>query len=187
MRDTDIARLLPEIYQAAATPGSVLDGALAVMAALHRSIEDAIAEPAIYTDPRRAPDALLPILARWVSLGKYLDRRAESEGGRQARVEPEAGDLRELTAAAADLGRRRGTADALTRFLELATGLSGFSVSDQVADETGRIRPFHMRVRVPAAARSRMDLIERVLRTEKPAFTTCDIVIADDADHLTGE
>jgi phage tail-like protein len=173
MRPDEIARLLPEVYQSAALPGTPLDAALGVMSALHGSLEQAIAQPDAYVDPRRAPDTLAPVLAGWLGLGRYLDRRTDLTAGGRRRTAPDPGDLRELTAIAADLGRRRGTAGALRRFLETATGVAGFTVSD----DTGQ--PFHIRVTVPLAAQGRRDLVERIVQGEKPAFSTAEIINAD--------
>jgi phage tail-like protein len=179
MRPEEIARLLPEVYQAAAHPGSVLDAALGVMSVLHGSLEQAIAEPDAYADPRRAPPALTPVLASWLGLQRYLDRRTDRLDGGRGRTAPDPGDLRELTAIAADLARRRGTAEALRRFLEAATGATGFSVSD----DTGQ--PFHIRVTVPPAAQGRRDLVERIVQGEKPAFSTAEIVDAQSPTEAT--
>jgi phage tail-like protein len=172
MRPDEIARLLPEIYQRAAEPGSVLNAVLAVMATLHGSVEAAVEEPERYVDPRRAPERLVPELASWVGLARYLDRTAERSGGGRTRVGPDPAALRELAALAAGLGRRRGTADALRGFLVAATGVPGFDVTD----ETGT--PFHLRVTVPPEAQVQRALVERIVAGEKPAFSTAEIVLA---------
>lgn len=173
MRSDEIARLLPEIYQYAAQPGTPLDAALGIMSVLHGSLEEAIAEPETYVDPRSAPQTLVPVLASWLGLGGYLDRRTERQRGGHGRTAPDPGDLRELTHIAADLGRRRGTASALRTFLETATGVTGFTVDDNTGE------PFHIRVTVPPAAQGRLDLVERIVRGEKPAFSTAEIITAD--------
>ncbi len=60
--------------------------------------------------------------------------------------------LRDLTARAAELARRRGTADGLRVFLEIATGLDGFAIEE-------RPGAFSATVIAPAAAKSFEGLI----------------------------
>jgi hypothetical protein len=165
MRPPEIALLLPEVYRTGLGEDGALDALLEVMSKLHGSLEDAIAEPAMLVDPRRAPDRLTPILASWVGLRRYLDTEGDPLGDR-----PDPGDLRELAVIGAELGRRRGSSDSLRLFLETATGTGGFAISEDAA------RPFHFRVTLPAAARSRKDLILKIIAAEKPAFATFDLI-----------
>ncbi len=173
MQPAEIALLLPEIYRRDLTDGTVLDGLLHVMSALHGSLEQAIADPSVLVDPRRAPDRLVPVLAAWVGLGCYL----RTDPGQDR---PTPADLRELVAVAAALGRRGGSAATLRRLLETATGIDGFAI------EESQDRPFHFRVLMPPAAQSRLDLVLHVIATEKPAFTTFELVSDLDADTNPG-
>lgn len=174
MKSDDIALMLPRIWQRHMTEGSVTQALVGVMAALHGSVEAAIDDPSALTDPRRAPDRLMPVLAGWVGLGRYL--RPMAEGGANA---PHPGDLRELTAIAAALGRNRGTADSLIRFLTAATGIAGFAVDEDPGT------PFHFRLGIPAAAAARTALILRIVAAEKPAFTTFETRILPPAPEET--
>ena len=160
MRSDRIARLLPSAYQRAATPGSVLCGLLDAMEELHEPSEAVLAAFDTLPAPYRAPDALLPFLTRWVALD-HLGITGAVPAGR----------LRDLVACGAYLARWRGTATGLRALLETATGVTGFVV-EETAD-----RPFHIVVRVPATAANRLDLVRRLVVLEKPAATTCDVVL----------
>lgn len=161
MQSDDIALMLPRIWQRHMAQGSVTQALVGVMAALHGSVEAAIDDPSALTDPRRAPDRLVPVLAGWVGLGRYLRPRAEGDD-----TAPHPGDLRELTAIAAALGRNRGTADSLIRFLTAATGVAGFTVREDPG------MPFHFHLGIPRDADPRGALILRIVAAEKPAFAT---------------
>lgn len=185
-----IARLLPEVYQdarlhgrtagaAGDAPGSVLDALLDVMAAHHRPVEAALADLDAYFDPRRAKEPFVELLASWMSLAPYLsvrsrnaDAAASGQGGSGRGLSGT--PLRELTARAAELARLRGTADGLRVFLEVATGIDGFAVTERPGG-------FSATVVAPAAARPMDGLIALIVAREKPAFTTIAIAYAEAA------
>src|SRR5262245_44871149 len=106
MKQDEISRLLPAVFQRAVMPGTPLAALLAVMEELHAPVEGLLADLDAYFDPRRAPEPFLPFLARWVGLGRLLDdwpRRADD-----ADFWPSgSGHLRELIAAAVVLARWR--------------------------------------------------------------------------------
>jgi phage tail-like protein len=160
MRSDQIAQLLPAAYQRAVTPGSVLSGLLDAMEELHAPSEAVLAAADTLVAAYRAPAALLPFLTRWVALD-HLGTAGAVPAGR----------LRDMLARGAYLAQWRGTATGLRALLETATGVAGFAV-DEVAD-----RRFHFVVRVPAAAADRIDLLRRLVALEKPAATTCELVI----------
>ncbi|HVR84197.1 MAG TPA: hypothetical protein VMU54_07800, partial [Planctomycetota bacterium] len=85
------------------------------------------------------------------------------------------GRLRELVAGAAYLSQWRGTWRGLGRFLEIATGVSGFTVEESVAGTDGELIPFHIRIGVPRNARVHRTLIERIITLEKPAYVTFEL------------
>ena len=176
MRAAEIGLLLPEIYRTNLDEGGPLAALLEIMSALHGSLEAAIADPPSLIDPRRAPDRLVPALAGWVGLARYLDRPDDLSADR-----PFPGDLRELAALGAELGRRRGSAATLVRFLETATGVAGFTVREDPR------QPFHFRVTLPEAATPRRDLVLSIIHGEKPAFATFDLVDAANAPKKTEE
>jgi hypothetical protein len=198
MRRPEIERLLPSVYQLALNPvegwvmepdhrlGAILDA----MEALHHPIEQILDGLDAWLDPRRTPDAFVPYLAGWVDLDRlagagFRKRVAEAADARSAMAAgitaslPASGmaRLRELVAAASDLARWRGTARGLLRFLQVATGIQGFTVDEEPRDASGRRLPFHIVVHGPAAAEPMRPLIERIVDSEKPAYVRADIVL----------
>jgi phage tail-like protein len=163
MRRAAIERLLPLAYQRAATDGSVLAAVLEVMESLHAPDEAILGGIDDLFTPYRSPDALVAFLARWVAMD-----HAVAPGGATL---PPAGRLRDLVAEGAALAQWRGTPDGLHRLLSIATGVAGISVEES-AD-----RPFHLIIRVPARAADQLGLIARLVRAEKPAATTCEVVL----------
>ncbi|MDZ7800549.1 MAG: hypothetical protein U5K81_07125 [Trueperaceae bacterium] len=144
------------------------------MEGMHAPSEAVLDDLDGYFDPRRARLRSAAYLASWLDLDRIV--RAAGPHGRSAAVALPTGRLRELTAAAADLSRWRGTAYGLARFLEVATGVPGFEVDDHVRDAYGDVRPFDVEVRVPAGAagqraadRDHRRLGEARLRDEHPA------------------
>jgi phage tail-like protein len=176
MRRTEIERLLPQIFQRTLQPGGPLVALLTVMEDLHQPAERVLEQLETYFDPRRCPDAFVPLLARWVDLGWLL-----TAGEPDDTATPEAswpsglGRLREVVAAAAYLSQWRGTAVGLLHFLETATGVSGFQIDEQVTDPSGRVQPFHLRIHLPPAAQPYQTLIERIIESEKPAYVTYEL------------
>jgi phage tail-like protein len=141
------------------------------MEALHEPAEEVIATtmPSFF-DPHAAPDEWLPFLAMWVDLGWLVEWVIDEMG--ELWLKTWYGQLRELVVHAPYLSRWRGTARGLERFLEVATGVLGFKVEDDVRGEGGR--PFHIVVRAPGKARPYRALIEKIVAMEKPAYVTCD-------------
>jgi hypothetical protein len=60
-------------------------------------------------------------------------------------------------------------------FLETATGLSGYRIEEEVMDEQGQARPFHICVRAPAGAERYRALIQQIVEAEKPAYVTYEL------------
>lgn len=176
MTNDHYARLLPEVFRQGMGPGQLLDGLLDTMSDLHGPCEAVLGQVQLLCDPRRVPERFLPFLARWVRFDGLCDERTRKQG-RHSGVE-DAGHLRELVACASELAHARGTARGLLRFLELATGLAGFSVQERVADAAGAVRPFHIAVTAPASARRQHDLVLTVIRMAKPAHVTCELRFA---------
>lgn len=166
MKREDIETLLPGIYQC--SPGSPLDAVLEVAARLPQPVEDLLATVEQLFDPRRTPEAMLPFLARWLDLDRFLVTRG-SDG--EAVLPTGAGHLRELCAMAAELSQERGTRRGLLRFLEVATGCLGFRIEENI-DRDGQARPFHILVTAPAQTRDHEALIHAIVNYEKPAYVT---------------
>src|SRR6266542_112669 len=204
MRQAEIERLLPAVFRRTLREGSLLSGVLGVMEALHAPAEHVLGSLDAYFDPRRAPDAFVPFLARWVDLERLLVDDVNAVANPAPAFSSGYGHLRELVAEAAYLSRWRGTGRGLLRFLEVATGVHGFAVDEQVAwpeqppppfyalaaasgppsavgpdaapgGPVARQRPFHLRVRIPAAAAPHRALIARIVESEKPAYVTYEL------------
>lgn len=164
MRSSEIRRLLPGIFQRTlGRGGTPLTAALEVMSALHAPAEAVLQDLDRSFDPRRTPERFVPLIARWMDLEVALG------------AEP--GRLRELTAAAFELAQWRGTARGLVRFLEIATGATGFQVEERVLGEDGLPRPFHVRITVPASAADRRAFLEQIIQREKPAHVTYELAV----------
>lgn len=200
MRQAEIERLLPAVFRRTLREGSLLSGVLAVMEGLHAPAERVLGSLDSYFDPRRAPDAFVPFLARWVDLERLLvDDPDEFAATSAPPFASGYGRLRELVAEAAQLSRWRGTTRGLLRSLEVATGVHGFGVDERVAwparppppfyaesagvqDANGAAggspadRPFHVRVRIPPEAVRYRALIVRIVESEKPAYVTYDLL-----------
>lgn len=175
MEQDRIARFLPEIYRAAIVSGKPLHAILAVMEALHSPAETVLARIDEYIDPHRAPPDFAVMLASWLDLDRYLDWSGGRKGEGRVRYAAGLGRLRVLSALAVHLMRWRGTRYALERFLSVATGISGYCIEENPADASGIPRPFHIRVRAPAAALHLANLVERIVEEERPAYVTYEI------------
>lgn len=180
MRRNDIQELLPRVFRRTLRPGNPLSGLLEVMEALHQPSEDVLDRLDVFFDPGRAPDAFVPFLARWVDLERLFDEPPDKRRGAVLTTEPLStglGRLRQLISAAVFLSQWRGTATGLLAFLEIATGMKGFEIHENVPTEEGRVRAFHVRVRAPAAAAPHRRLIQRIIEQEKPAYVTFELEV----------
>ena len=191
MKRADIELLLPEIFRRTLPPPEMpqvesshpqdanpLALFLDAMELLHAPDEDVIAALDRYFDPYRAPDQFAAYLAGWVDLDDlWVANPQEFTAATVPPFPAGVGRLRELIAAAAYLSRWRGTAKGLLKFLETATGASGFIIDEQVLDADDQPILFHIRVNVPAAAAVYRPLIERIISKEKPAYVTYEIRI----------
>ena len=157
MKRERIAELLPTVFRRALPYSPALDAALGVMETMHGPSEYALEHFGEALNPRTAPDRFVPFLASWTGLDFVSAGAAPIELAR----------LRELIATSNTLAKWRGTATGLILFVEIATGLRGYTVSEP--------RPFHFVLHAPVAALPYRELIERIVATEKPAYVTSDI------------
>ncbi|GGI74013.1 hypothetical protein GCM10007973_08540 [Polymorphobacter multimanifer] len=180
MEPSRILHYLPENYQAAgARQDGPLLALLAAMDAMHEQVEALLQDIDTIVSPHAAPnDALVLLMASWLGLDRYLDGTADSPGKGTPSFRAGTRQLRLLEAETARLGRARGTRGALTRQLELATGLTGFEINDDDG------RPCHLDVRAPAAARPLAKLVERIIEGERPAHATWSIEFAEAPNAL---
>src|SRR5215207_1350027 len=176
MTAAEIRHLLPGVFQRTLRPGSPLAALLEVMEALHAPSEEALSGFPRILDPRRTPDAFVPMLAAWLDLDRLFERPAHDVEPSLGRLMPSGlGRLRELTAIAAELSKWRGTRRGLLLFLETATGLKGFEVDEDVPGGDGLPRPFHLRLHVPPGGKRHRPLIRRIVESEKPAYVTYEL------------
>jgi len=175
MKQAQIKRLLPDVFQRTATPGSPLLAILDAMEAMHDLPESILANLDLIFDPRRAPDRFVSYLAGWVDLGVILEDARGGALSTTPSLSTGLGRLRELTASAARLSEWRGTRKGLQLFLETATGMNGFEIDEQVNGLDGKPKPFHLRVKAPKVLVPHRPLIEKIIEFEKPAYVTYEL------------
>src|SRR5690349_11875385 len=98
MRQSEIALLLPVVFQRTVTEGSLLAALLAVMDDLHAPAEQTLAELDAYFDPRRTTEGGLLMLARWVDLDWLVATDTVDLRGTDSILPGGTGTLRELVA-----------------------------------------------------------------------------------------
>lgn len=173
MRRDQIAQLLPEVFRTTLAPRTPLAALLEIMEMLHAPSENILEDIDKIFDPYRTPDAFVPMLASWVDLDRFFNQRKVGvDTNESAPLSSGMGRLRELIVAANELSQWRGTTKGLIRFLELATGVSGFAINEQSIDERGLPRPFHIEVSAPPETMRHKALITQILEQEKPAYVT---------------
>jgi phage tail-like protein len=177
MHSTGIKQLLPGVFERTLRERSPLRALVHAMEALHEPAESILATLDSTFDPRRAPEAFVPFLARWVDLERLLVEHGQ--GARARRIRPSIstglGRLRELVAAAARLSKWRGTSRGLLDFLRTATGAEDFEIREN-EDSQGQPRLFHIVVCAPTSLESHRALIERIIDLEKPAYVTSELM-----------
>jgi hypothetical protein len=136
----------------------------------HEPPEAVLALLDVWFRPLTTPNDAVPALASWVDLEWLLT--GEERAGR-ADFRPGVDALRALIDEVRTLSSWRGTARGLVRFLEIATGVTGFVVRSSTE------RAFHVEVTVPPPAAAHLGLIERIVAEETPVCTTHEIVVAD--------
>lgn len=184
MKRAEIETLLPGIFRRTlpqdANHDNLLAALLDVMELLHTPSERVLDQLAAYFDAHQTPDVFVPYLAGWVDLDQlWVDEPGDFTAKTVPAFPSGVGRLRELAANAVYWSKWRGTARGLLRFLETATGVSGYQVDEAVEDADGQIIPFHIRVTAPAAARIYEDLVRRIIAIEKPAYVTYELVITE--------
>ncbi len=180
MNYEEIEVLLPGIIQRTILPGGPLDTLLRIMETLHAPVENILENLDNWFNPYQTPEPFVPYLARWVDLERLLTDTPEGYTHILPAFPGGTGRLRELIATAAFLSKWRGTARGLLHFLEIATGISGFTVEETLTDAQGHPRPFHIRVRAPAAARPHQTLLARIIEMEKPVYVTWELTFEED-------
>jgi len=180
MKQSEIAQLLPGIFQRTLHAGGPAGGPLAtllgVMEALHAPSEAVLARVHAVFDPYETPDQFVPFLAGWLDLEQLLVQSGGQQTALTVSPLPSGlGRLRELIVAAAYLSQWRGTARGLLKFLETATGHRGFEIDEQVPGVGGQPRPFHLSIHAPKETLPYQVLITRIIELEKPAYVTYNL------------
>lgn len=165
-------RLLPEVFRRAALPGSPLAAVLDTIGTLLGPAEEVIGTVDAAFSPYRSPPAMLPYLASWLDLDRYL--RPGPEGPASLFPAGE-GALRNLLARTTTLGGARGTPASLIAMLETACDLRGFQLQEGLS-ASGEARSFHVLIRAPPGAAALAELVEQVVACEKPAYVTHEVV-----------
>lgn len=178
MQKSEIMCLLPMVFQQAIRERSPLMTLLEVMEELHEPAEKILAQMDRIFSPYRTDDRFVPFLGRWMDLDRFFTTRFVHDQALPDTTPPIStgmGRLRELIAAAAYLSKWRGTMKGLTLFLETATGVSGFTINENVPDANGLPRSYHIQVGAPEITEPHRHLIEMIIEQEKPAYVTYDL------------
>jgi phage tail-like protein len=178
MNRSTVLALLPDVMRRADGEGTPLAALIDVLVECLHPVDATLRAVHETLDARRARAPFVGMLAEWVDLGALLVDVEAPGLGRTKTLAAGHGRLRELTLAAASLAETRGTRAGLRRFLELATGVTGFEVEEPEG------RPFWIHVRAPTDAAPHRALIERILTAEKPAYVQCALEF-DPASHAT--
>jgi phage tail-like protein len=176
MRRTEIEELLPEVFRRTIREGDPLRALLGVMEEMHAPSEAAYESVDNVFNPYRCPDEFVINLARWVDLARILGGEEGAGGRRGEPISTRRGNLRELIATAFYLSQWRGTQRGLVRFLETATGITGFQIDESVPGSEGQLRTFFFRVTAPPEAAIHETLIRGIVGADKPAYVSFELV-----------
>ncbi|MBK7915366.1 MAG: hypothetical protein IPJ94_03735 [Chloroflexi bacterium] len=183
-----IGRLLPVIFQRTLAPDGrdALSALLSVMAHLTLGVETTLTAIDSFFEPDRARLDFLVFLAYWVDLeallapdqppGLVWQQQADWPALVRQNFPTGLDRLRALVAEAIPLAQQRSTDEGLIRFLEVATGLTGFEVLER--EDT----PFHICVIYPETAVPHLPFIRRIIEFQKPAYLTHCLALAGQ-DH----
>jgi phage tail-like protein len=178
MTEPELRQLLPGIFQRTLSDASPLRAMLGAMEELHAPDEEALDQVDSICDPSRTPDRFVPFLAHWVDLERIF-LRGDATGAEENPISTGLGRLRELVATAAYLAKRRGTREGLRAFLETALGATGVRIEEAVLDDSGRQKPFHIRVSCPRTTEVHRALIQTIIEVERPAYVTWELVFSE--------
>jgi phage tail-like protein len=150
--DSRYLQYLPGIYQT-----DFMARFLAIFESTGAPIEWTIDNFDMYLDTGTAPKGFLPWLANWFSIS--FDPTWSEE------------QRRTLLSEAHEIFARRGTRKALSRVLEIYTG-----VEPEIVDLEEKADPFTFTVKVPLAeSQVDRDLLERIVDANKPAHTNYEL------------
>ena len=175
MNRIKIERILPDIFRRTCGEGNPLTAILDAMVELLNPIDQVLGKVDRYFDPQEAPLDFVPFLAGWVDLEVLLENVFEGRLLPASQFPTGASRMRALIASAAFHSKWRGTARGLTHFLEVATGLSGFEIREEVPDAKGEAQPFHFELTAPGALKPYLVLVKSIVELEKPAYVTYEL------------
>jgi phage tail-like protein len=181
MKQSEIKQFLPAVMQRTVRKGNLMDALLQVMEDLHAPTDVILGQIDAVFDPYRTADRFVPFLSSWVDFDYVLGGLSDEEVLSSPNYIGRIACLRDLIANAAFLSQWRGTNKGLLAFLELATGVTGFKIEETVLDESQKIKPFHLKVLMPSAAKDFTDLIRRIVDTEKPIYVTYELKVIGEA------
>jgi len=182
MTETQIEKILPGVIQRSLATSPILQSILSVMLSMRNPIERELNTIEKNFDPLQCPEASLPFLSSWAGLERIFDPRsleALNKNEYQQPIASGSGHLRELLRSTKELSQWRGTNKGLVIFLEMATGIKGYSIQENILDENGQIMSFHFNLSIPLEAQPLLDLIKRITESEKPAYVTYEITLIE--------
>ena len=155
--DSSYLKYLPDIYYLNGT--DFIARFLALLESILAPIEWNVDHFYLYLDPKTAPATFLPWLANWYEI--LFDDSWSVESQRALLVE------------AHEIYRRRGTAWALRRVLEIYTG-----VKPEIDDKNRNLEPFTFTVRLPLSEREvNRTMLEHIINMSKPAHATYTLIL----------
>ena len=153
--DTSYLQYLPDIYQT--EDNGFIIRFLAMLESILAPIEWNIDNFDLFLDPETAPASFLPWLANWFEV--IFDDTWSEDSRRQ------------LLKEAHILYRRRGTAWALNRLLEIYIGKK-----PTIDDQNKNLDPFTFSVRIPLSEQEvNVNTVVRIIDANKPAHTTYNL------------
>jgi phage tail-like protein len=143
-----LIQYLPDIYHT-----DFMSRFLGIFESIQVPIEWTIDNFDLYLNPATAPEGFLPWLANWFQLAWGADWTPQQR--------------RTFLQEAQQIHARRGTRWALSRVLEIYTG-----VPPEIEDQSDNLDPFTFRVRIPTVRQQlKRAQIEALIEANKPAYT----------------
>ncbi|CAA6806355.1 MAG: Unknown protein [uncultured Thiotrichaceae bacterium] len=173
MKAEEILRLLPAVYQQQAIEGQPLMALIMLMSWFHEPEEEIVEELDQYFSPYHTPTNFLPYLGSWFLLDQYY---SYTDQGEKICFPTGSGRLRQLIEHYAKIAQWRGTSKGLIMMLELATGMNGFHIEEQLHNTEGVAKLFHIQVIAPIESKHLKNLLNKIITNEKSAFVTYDLI-----------
>jgi phage tail-like protein len=180
MNKNEILNYLPQIFSLALKPGTPLEAILGMMEEMHDPGEKILESLHTFFDPRRTREKLVPFLAHWINIEWLLTEGQQwspyNKGQYLETLTNGLGRLREIIANGAFLTKWRGTADGLSMFITIATGIEAIRIDQNPPDDFGNAIPFHINVLIDKSVKKLEQVIRIIVEQEKPAHLTYNII-----------